>query len=248
MKLVICVVFMLLGLSHSQSPDECSCPESCPEISCPAELRVRDRCDCCETCLGVEGSVCSEEIGRFCALSDHKYGFSCVMDPTGKDRYGECHCKHPKKGPFCGQDGVTYKTKCDLQVASWMRVKRNSSKVDVAYHGECEELPILTRRPGNVNNRTGEKVYLACEAYGIPTPHITFRKITQLEDESEMFEEMPSDRLNMAVQIRGGPDKHKISAWVLVDPLMNEDAGLYECLASNTQGSVSDKGYINIIH
>ena len=27
---------------------------------------------------------------------------------------------------------------------------------------------------------------------------------------------MPSDRLNMAVQIRGGPDKHKISAWVLV--------------------------------
>ena len=65
--------------------------------------------------------------------------FFLTTDPTGKDRYGECHCKHPKKGPFCGQDGVTYKTKCDLQVASWMRVKRNSSKVDVAYHGECEE-------------------------------------------------------------------------------------------------------------
>jgi len=38
-------------------------------------------------------------------------------------------------------------------------------------------VPILTRRPENVNNRTGEKAYLACEAYGIPTPHIAFRKV-----------------------------------------------------------------------
>ena len=38
-------------------------------------------------------------------------------------------------------------------------------------------VPRLTRVPSNVINRTGDKAYLACEAYGIPTPHISFRKV-----------------------------------------------------------------------
>lgn len=57
----------------------------------------------------------------------------------GKEFYGECHCKHPGKGPFCGNDGKTYNTRCDMHVASWLRRKRNSSKIEVAYSGECEE-------------------------------------------------------------------------------------------------------------
>jgi len=46
-------------------------------------------------------------------------------------------------------------------------------------------------------------------------------QIISTDNDEESFEEMPSDRLNMAVQIRGGPDKHKISAWVLVCQKLN---------------------------
>ena len=33
-----------------------------------------------------------------------------------------------------------------------------------------------------------------------------------------------------------------------VDPLTHDDSGWYECLASNTQGSVSEKSYLEVIN
>nr|CAB3255531.1 insulin-like growth factor-binding protein 7 [Phallusia mammillata] len=246
MNNIFLFVLVLLHCNWSKATDEtCVCPDVCPEVSCEhPEFVVKDDCKCCDVCLGLEGDICGGPTKIPCALSDHRHGFSCITD--NEDVYGQCQCKHAKKGPMCGQDGITYNTKCDLQIASWLRKKRNGSKLRVVYGGECQKAPVLTRIPVNVANRTGERVYIACEAYGIPTPQILFRKVL-LEDQN-VFEEMPSDRLNIAVQIRGGPDKNKISAWVLVDPITGDDAGWYECLASNNRGSVSERSLLEVLH
>ena len=58
---------------------------------------------------------------------------------------------------------------------------------------------------------------------------------------------LPGDRDNLAIQTRGGPEKHEVTGWVLVSPLSKEDAGEYECHASNSQGQASASAKITVV-
>jgi len=48
--------------------------------------------------------------------------------------------------------------------------------------------PVIVTAPGEVWNVTGSQVFLSCEATGIPTPVLTWRKVeNQLKKGSESF-------------------------------------------------------------
>ncbi|NWJ03957.1 IBPL1 protein, partial [Crypturellus undulatus] len=61
------------------------------------------------------------------------------------------------------------------------------------------------------------------------------------------MEELPGDRVNMAVQVRGGPSQNEGTAWVLINPLMKEDEGIYQCHATNMAGEAHADGSITVI-
>ncbi|XP_005953721.1 insulin-like growth factor-binding protein 7 [Haplochromis burtoni] len=61
------------------------------------------------------------------------------------------------------------------------------------------------------------------------------------------MELLPGDRDNLAIQTRGGPEKHEVTGWVLISPLTKEEEGLYECHATNTKGEASAVGAIHVV-
>ncbi|MBZ3883538.1 Insulin-like growth factor-binding protein 7 [Sciurus carolinensis] len=50
---------------------------------------------------------------------------------------------------------------------------------------------------------------------------------------------LPGDQDNMAIETQGGPEKHEVTGWLLLSPRSKEDAGEYECHASNSQEQAS---------
>ncbi|NXA56558.1 IBP7 protein, partial [Nothocercus julius] len=61
------------------------------------------------------------------------------------------------------------------------------------------------------------------------------------------MELLPGDRENLAIQTRGGPEKHEVTGWVLISPLSKEDAGEYECHASNAKGEATASAKIHVV-
>lgn len=61
------------------------------------------------------------------------------------------------------------------------------------------------------------------------------------------MELLPGDRDNLAIQTRGGPEKHEVTGWVLISPLTKEEEGSYECHATNSQGEASAIGTIHLV-
>uniref|UniRef100_A0A8C9UH29 Insulin like growth factor binding protein 7 n=1 Tax=Serinus canaria TaxID=9135 RepID=A0A8C9UH29_SERCA len=63
----------------------------------------------------------------------------------------------------------------------------------------------------------------------------------------QRMELLPGDRENLAIQTRGGPEKHEVTGWVLISPLSKEDAGEYECHASNAKGEATASAKIHVV-
>lgn len=103
---------------------------------------------------------------------------------------------------------------------------------------------MIVTAPGEVYNVTGSQVYLSCEAIGIPTPVVTWKKIVGGKVKMEL---LPGDRDNLAIQTRGGPEKHEVTGWVLISPLTKEEEGSYECHAANAKGEASAIGIIHVV-
>lgn len=101
--------------------------------------------------------------------------------------------------------------------------------------------------PKDIWNVTGAQVYLSCEVIGIPTPVLIWNKVKRGHYGVQRTELLPGDRDNLAIQTRGGPEKHEVTGWVLVSPLSKEDAGEYECHASNSQGQASASAKITVV-
>ncbi|XP_034629767.1 insulin-like growth factor-binding protein-like 1 [Trachemys scripta elegans] len=106
--------------------------------------------------------------------------------------------------------------------------------------------PVIVVPPKKIHNLTGAQVYLSCEVKAVPTPIITWRKVTESPKGVKLLEELPGDRVNMAVQVRGGPSKHESTGWVLINPLMKEDEGVYQCHATNMVGETQAEGNIKV--
>nr|XP_005308629.2 insulin-like growth factor-binding protein 7 [Chrysemys picta bellii] len=119
----------------------------------------------------------------------------------------------------------------------------------------CLELPLGTEQgpsivtpPKETWNVTGAKIYLSCEVMGIPTPVLTWNKIIRGQSGVQRLELLPGDRDNLAIQTRGGPEKHEVTGWVLISPLSKADAGEYECHASNSKGEATASARITVLN
>ncbi|KAF7241188.1 Insulin-like growth factor-binding protein-like 1 [Varanus komodoensis] len=107
--------------------------------------------------------------------------------------------------------------------------------------------PAIVVPPKRIHNVTGAQVYLSCEVKAVPTPVITWKKVTESPKGVKLLEELPGDRVNVAVQVRGGPSKHESTGWVLINPLTKEDEGVYQCHASNMIGETQAEGNIKVL-
>ncbi|GCB69953.1 insulin-like growth factor-binding protein-like 1 [Scyliorhinus torazame] len=223
-------------------------PSSCPAVQCKVpELRGKDECGCCGRCLGVQGELCGGQGLRHGRCAP---GYVCLTSagaerqPEQEEGTGSCICKHDYS--VCGSDGSTYPTICALHLASWLSVHQLHSKIHKVHDGECKYAPVIVLTPMSVQNVTGAQVYLACEVKAVPTPIVTWRKVTESPKGIKLLEELPGDRVNVAVQVRGGPSKHESTGWVLINPLTKEDGGVYQCHASNILGEVQTEGTIKV--
>ncbi|KAG8130337.1 hypothetical protein E2320_016889, partial [Naja naja] len=72
--------------------------------------------------------------------------------------------------------------------------------------------------------------------------------VTESPKGVRLLEELPGDRVNMAVQVRGGPSKHESTGWVLINPLTKDDEGVYQCHATNMVGETQAEGTIKVLH
>uniref|UniRef100_A0A8B9S571 Insulin like growth factor binding protein like 1 n=1 Tax=Apteryx owenii TaxID=8824 RepID=A0A8B9S571_APTOW len=162
----------------------------------------------------------------------------------GLEGTGLCVCK--EDGAVCGSDGRSYRSVCALHLRSWVSLQSGGERIRKAHDGECKLAPVIVVSPKKIHNVTGAQVYLSCEVKAVPTPVITWRKVSESPKGVKLLEELPGDRVNMAVQVRGGPSKHEGTGWVLINPLMKEDEGVYQCHATNMAGEAHADGSITV--
>ncbi|XP_029456860.1 insulin-like growth factor-binding protein 7 [Rhinatrema bivittatum] len=191
---------------------------------------VLDSCGCCALCAAGEGEACGGTGGKGarCAV-----GSECLR--------GTCVCK--SRQPVCGSDGITYPSNCALRAA---RVQAKSG-IRQLNKGACPRAPSIVTPPKDVWNISGAQIYLSCEVIGIPTPVLTWNKVLRGHHGMRKMELLPGDRENLAIQTRGGPEKHEVTGWVLLSPLTKEDAGEYECHAANSGGEAAASAKITIV-
>ncbi|KAJ8382293.1 hypothetical protein SKAU_G00030710 [Synaphobranchus kaupii] len=202
--------------------------------------KVQDSCGCCWLCGAGLGEPCG---GRGSSAKRCAAGMECVKsDKAKKGKVGVCVCKSDYE--VCGTDGVTYKNGCDLKAASLRAVDQKKTEIKVYKKGKCAQAPAIVTSPVDVWNVTGSQVYLSCEAIGIPTPVLTWKKILSNKGKTDL---LPGDKDNLAIQTRGGPEKHEVTGWVLISPLTEDEDGSYECHATNSKGEASAVGTIHVV-
>ncbi|XP_075961374.1 insulin-like growth factor-binding protein 7 [Anarhichas minor] len=210
-----------------------------PEEGCLAGSFL-DSCGCCSVCAASEGQLCG---GRRAAARRCGSGMECVKsDADKKNKLGVCVCKSDYE--VCGTDGLTYRSGCALKSASLTNEKEGKEPINVQNKGRCATAPVIVTSPGEVYNVSGSQVYLSCEAVGVPTPVLTWKKVFSGKKRMEL---LPGDRDNLAIQTRGGPEKHEVTGWVLISPLTKEEEGSYECHATNAKGEASAVGAIYLV-
>ncbi|XP_070769309.1 insulin-like growth factor-binding protein 7 [Enoplosus armatus] len=210
-----------------------------PGEGCPAGSLL-DSCGCCSVCAAAEGELCG---GRRAAARRCGSGLECVKsDEDKKKKLGVCVCKSNYE--VCGTDGVTYRTGCSLKGASLTAETEGKQPITVQNKGRCATAPVIVTPPGEVYNVSGSQVYLSCEAVGVPTPVLTWKRVLSGKKRMEL---LPGDRDNLAIQTRGGPEKHEVTGWVLISPLTKEEEGSYECHATNSKGEASAVGVIHLV-
>ncbi|XP_061690775.1 insulin-like growth factor-binding protein 7 [Syngnathoides biaculeatus] len=232
----------LLLLRVRAAPDCGPCdPAGCatpPSTGCAAGS-VLDACGCCALCLAAEGERCRG--GRSAGAQRCGSGLECVRADK-KSKVGVCACK--SQDQVCGTDGVTYAHVCALNSADARARREGRAEIGVRNKGRCAAAPLIVSPPARVFNVSGAQVFLSCEAVGVPTPVLTWRKVI---GGRKKFALLPGDRDNLAVQTRGGPEKHQVTGWVLISPLTKDEAGSYECHAANAKGDVSAVGEIRLV-
>ncbi|KAM7389254.1 hypothetical protein PAMP_023244 [Pampus punctatissimus] len=242
LSLVPVLWFLSVRVSAGPGCGPCD-PAQCaplPAEGCPAGS-LPDSCGCCSVCAAAEGESCG---GRRAAARRCGPGLECVKsDGDKKNKLGVCACKSNYE--VCGTDGVTYRSGCALKSASLTAEREGKEPINVQNKGRCASAPVIVTPPGEVFNVSGSRVYLSCEAVGVPTPVLVWKKI--LSGGKKKMELLPGDKDNLAIQTRGGPEKHEVTGWVLISPLTKEEEGSYECHAINSKGEASAVGAIHVI-
>ncbi|XP_009454925.1 insulin-like growth factor-binding protein-like 1 isoform X2 [Pan troglodytes] len=198
-------------------------PEGCPAPApCPAPgISALDECGCCARCLGAEGASCGGRAGGRCGP-----GLVCASQAAGAAPEGTGLCVCAQRGTVCGSDGRSYPSVCALRLRARHTPRAHPGHLHKARDGPCEFAPVVVVPPRSVHNVTGAQVGLSCEVRAVPTPVITWRKVTKSPEGTQALEELPGDHVNIAVQVRGGPSDHEATAWIL--GLRNIDHGMME--------------------
>uniref|UniRef100_A0A8C2UX62 Insulin like growth factor binding protein 7 n=1 Tax=Chinchilla lanigera TaxID=34839 RepID=A0A8C2UX62_CHILA len=222
------------------SPPAC---RGCHSQGIPSTTGVPTAVFACRAARAPEGTVI--------LLGHCAQGMECVKGrkrrkgKAGAAAGGVCVCK--SRYPVCGSDGATYANACQLRAASLRAEARGEKAIAQLSKGTCEQGPSIVTPPKDIWNVTGAQVYLSCEVIGIPTPVLIWNKVKRGNYGVQRTELLPGDRDNLAIQTRGGPEKHEVTGWVLVSPLSKEDDGEYECHASNSQGQASASAKITVV-
>ncbi|KAM9329283.1 insulin-like growth factor-binding protein-like 1 [Gastrophryne carolinensis] len=242
--------YLIPAVGTSASPCGPCNKDACTFVTCAAPgLLTKDDCGCCDRCLSIEGEKCGgqDETRARCAP-----GMVCVSRSTfgsGSSSFSEgmgvCLCE--EDGAVCGSDGKTHSSVCTLRLQSWKTQSQGMDPIYKVHDGECTFAPVITVAPRKIHNITGAQVYLSCEVKAVPTPIITWRKVTESPKGVRLFEDLPGDRVNVAVQVRGGPSRHESSSWVMIKPLKKEDEGTYQCRATNMIGEALAEGSIKVV-
>ncbi|XP_001924387.1 insulin-like growth factor-binding protein-like 1 [Sus scrofa] len=219
-------------------------PERCPAPSrCPAPgIAALDECGCCTRCLGSEGASCGGRAGTRCGP-----GLVCASRAAGTAPEGTGLCVCAQRGTVCGSDGHSYPSVCALRLRARHEPRAHLGHLRKARDGPCEFAPVVITPPQSVHNITGAQVYLSCEVRAVPTPVVTWRKVTQSPEGTQVLEDLPGDHVNIAVQVRGGPSDHEATAWVLIKPLRKEDEGVYQCHSANAVGEAQSHGTVTVV-
>ncbi|XP_075400382.1 insulin-like growth factor-binding protein 7 [Tenrec ecaudatus] len=248
------LLLLLLPLSSSEACGPCQ-PATCPPLPPGGCLlgETRDVCRCCPMCARGEGEPCGGhgrdrgycgaglECARIRKRRKSKVGAGA---PAAPDQ-GVCQCK--SRYPVCGSDGTTYSNACQLRAASLKAEQKGQTGIIQISKGPCEQGPSIATPPKDIWNVTGARVYLSCEVIGVPTPALIWNKVKKDVNGVQRIVLLPGDRENLAIQTRGGPEKHEVTGWVLLSPLSKEDAGEYVCQASNSQGQASASAKITVV-
>ncbi|KAM5300559.1 insulin-like growth factor-binding protein-like 1 [Ctenodactylus gundi] len=219
-------------------PEHCPAPPLCPAPG----IAARDECGCCARCLGAEGASCGGPAGARCGP-----GLVCASRAAGAAPEGTGLCVCAQRGAVCGSDGRTYPSICALRLSAWHAPRAHLRHLHKARDGSCEFAPVVVMPPRSAHNVTGAQVYLSCEVRAVPTPVITWKKVTHSPEGTEVLEELPGDHVNVAVQVRGGPSEHEATAWILISPLRKEDEGVYQCRAANVVGEALSHGTVTVL-
>ncbi|XP_008582579.1 PREDICTED: insulin-like growth factor-binding protein-like 1, partial [Galeopterus variegatus] len=141
----------------------------------------------------------------------------------------------------------SYPSVCALRLRARHAPRAHPGHLHKVRDGHCEFAPVVVIPPQSIHNVTGAQVYLSCEVRAVPTPVITWRKVTHSSEGTQVLEELPGDHVNIAVQVRGGPADHEATAWILINPLRKEDEGVYQCHAANTVGEAQAHGTATVL-
>nr|XP_044990380.1 insulin-like growth factor-binding protein-like 1 [Jaculus jaculus] len=236
-----------LGLrgAGGRHPECAPCrPERCPApVRCPAPwISARDECGCCARCLGAEGASCGGPAGQRCGP-----GLVCASRAAGAAPEGTGQCVCAQRGIVCGSDGRSYPSVCALRLRARHAPRAHPGHLHKVHEGSCEFAPVIVRPPWDIRNVTGAQVYLSCEVRAMPTPVITWKKVTRSPEGIQGLEELPGDHVNIAVQVRGGPADHEATAWILINPLRKEDEGVYQCHAANAVGEAQARSTVTVL-
>ncbi|XP_072351588.1 insulin-like growth factor-binding protein 7 [Scyliorhinus torazame] len=248
LQLLAGLLLLLHAVNVEGKTGRVQCPpcalSECPALppgGCPLG-ELTDSCRCCTVCAAGQGAPCG---GRESKYGRCAQGFECVRSGSKRRARGSCRCKSPEQ--VCGSDRVTYTDGCELRAAAKRAEREGGAPITRNGKGACEKAPVIVTQPKEVWNVSGSQVYLSCEVIGVPTPVLTWNKVKKTANGLEKVELLPGDRDNLAIQTRGGPEKHEVTGWVLISPLTEEDAGEYECHALNTNGEAAAAGSIHVV-
>nr|AYU97980.1 IGFBP-related protein 1 [Asellus aquaticus] len=216
---VICILLNIILITYGLENDCEKCDRSvCPIVSSCVSGVTLDVCGCCE--------ICAQKLGEKCDLvkEGEKSRKSCGDFLTCSPK-GVCECE--EKDAVCGSDGKTYATVCKLLEAT-----AGDRELTLVERSPCRTGPVIKTAPKDSIRPLGSILVLDCEATGYPVATITW----ELNKDDGSTIQLPSDDSLVAIQMRGGPEKHMVTGWVQIMKILPENVGIYTCIATNDKG------------